>query len=340
MRKNRILRFVRQCHRISENFADTDGLVFAFGRVSVCGLKMGVSHHSQSITGILWMFVTGLCFVGVTALVKYLGSGMPPAQAAFLRYLLGLVFLVPMLRSILSARLRSVDHGTLALRGLLHGAGVLMWFYAMTRIPIAEVTAMNYLSPVFVTVGAALFLGERVALRRIAAIGIALLGVVAILRPGFREINPGHFAMLVTAITFSGSFLLAKVSVGRVGASVVVGGLSIWVTLVLAPFAWSVWIPPTFGQLAILFVVALLATVGHYTMSLAFAAAPVSVTQPVTFLQLVWAILIGTQIFGETLDLWVVAGGTMIIAAVTFISWREAVLNRRVVTPSPPATKL
>lgn len=286
------------------------------------------------------MFVTGLCFVAVTAIVKYLGPRIPPAEQAFLRYLLGLVFLVPMLRPLMNARISGRLWALFAARGGLHAMGVMLWFFSMTRIPLAEVTAINYLAPVYVTLGAALFLGETLALRRILAIFIALLGAVIILRPGFREIMPGHLAMLLAAVVFGGSYLLAKVTADLVSAPVVVGMLSIWVTLALAPFAYSVWVTPTLQELAILFAVACFATAGHYTMTLAFASAPVAVTQPVTFLQLVWATALGALMFNEPVDIWVVLGGGLILGSVTFITWREAVLKRRPITPPTPATKV
>ena len=75
-------------------------------------------------------------------------------------------------------------------------------------------------------------------------------------------------------------------------------------------------------------------------MTLAFAAAPVTVTQPVTFLQLVWAVLLGALVFAEPVDIWVVFGGVLILASVSFITWREAVLNRRPITPTTNGTKV
>ena len=74
-------------------------------------------------------------------------------------------------------------------------------------------------------------------------------------------------------------------------------------------------------------------------MTLAFAAAPLTVTQPVTFLQLVWAVILGAVVFGEAVDGWVVFGGAVIMASVSFITWREAVARRQV-TPAPNATKV
>ncbi|WP_434086009.1 DMT family transporter [Leisingera thetidis] len=288
--------------------------------------------------GVFWMVMTGLCFVAVTALVKYLGARIPPAESAFLRYLLGLVFLIPMIGALRRARLTPRLWALFAGRGAVHTAGVILWFFAMTQIPLAEVTAMNYLSPVYVTLGAALFLGEKLALRRITAIAVALVGAAIILRPGFREVTPGHVAMLFTAVFFGASYLIAKFTVGSNSPAVVVAMLSVFVTIGLAPFALAVWVTPTLAETGILLLVALFATGGHYTMTLAFAAAPVSVTQPVTFLQLLWATLLGALVFGEPADIWVVSGGGLILSAVSFISWREARIKKKALTPSGNAT--
>lgn len=284
------------------------------------------------------MFATGLNFVAVTAIVKHIGSDVPAAQGAFLRYLLGLVFLIPMIRPILAAHLSRRQIKLFVWRGGAHTIAVILWFYAMARIPIADVTAMNYLSPVYVTLGAALVLGEALPPRRLAAVLIALLGAAIILRPGFREVDPGHIAMLFTALMFAAGYLMAKQLSGEVSAAVIVGMLSITVTIGLAPFAWFVWVAVSWVDVGWLFLVACFATAGHLTMTMAFAAAPLTVTQPVTFLQLVWAVTLGAVVFGEPVDGWVVLGGAIIMASVSFITWREA-LAKRELTPSAHATK-
>ncbi|MEO1638143.1 MAG: DMT family transporter [Pseudomonadota bacterium] len=295
--------------------------------------------QSRPIAGIFWMVVTGFMFVAVTAVVKHVGDDVPAAQAAFLRYVLGLVFLIPMIKPILAAHLTKRQVWLFGWRGLAHTLAVILWFFAMARIPIAEVTAMNYLNPVYVSMGAALFLGERLPPRRLAAVLFALIGAMIILRPGVREVDLGHIAMLATAMFFAIGYLITKQLSGEVSAPVIVGMLSITVTIGLAPFAFAVWVTPTLEQLGWLFLVACFATAGHYAMTLAFAAAPLTVTQPVTFLQLVWAVLLGAIVFGEAVDGWVILGGAVIMASVSFITWREAVA-RRAVTPAVPATKV
>ncbi len=309
----------------------------AIGRFNAPMSKITNPQHAW---GIFWMISTGVLFVGVTALVKYLGPRIPAAEAAFLRYALGLVLLVPLLPAMLKIRLEPRDWAAFAGRGLVHTVAVALWFFAMARIPIADVTAMNYLSPVYVTLGAALFLGERLALRRMLALAAAMIGALIILRPGFREIGAGHLAMLLTAMCFGASYLLAKLASDRCSAAVVVVMLSLTVTIGLAPLAALNWVTPTWGEVAILSAVAVLATAGHYTMTLAFRAAPLSVTQPVSFLQLVWAVLLGALVFHEGVDIYVVLGGMLIVGAVSFISWRESVIKRKALTPVVTATKV
>lgn len=317
--------------------------------IYVCGLanRAGVCDRlcmvekvaDRPVAGIVWMVLTGLMFVCVTAIVKYVGSDLPAAEGAFLRYVLGLVFLIPMIGPIMAAHLTRRQVKLFAWRGVVHTGAVILWFYAMSRIPLAEVTAMNYLSPIYVAMGAALFLGERLPPRRLAAVFMGLVGALIILRPGARDLDPGHVAMLFTALGFAASYLIAKQLSGEVPALVVVGMLSITVAIGLAPFAWAVWVTPTWAQVGWMFLVACFATVGHITMTKAFAAAPLTVTQPVTFLQLVWAVALGALVFGESVDGWVIFGGAVIMASVSFITWREAVARRKVI-PAVVATKV
>lgn len=297
--------------------------------------------QDKPLLGVFWMIVTGLCFVAVTAIVKHVGSDVPAAQAAFLRYLLGLVFLVPMIRPILTAHLTMRQIKLFAARGAAHSIAVILWFYAMSRIPIADVTAMNYLSPVYITIGAAILLKEPLPPRRLMAVFVALIGALIILRPGLRELDEGHIAMMGTALLFAIGYLIAKQLSNEVSPAVVVGMLSVTVTIGLAPFAAAVWVPVSGLQLAWLFLVACFATAGHYCMTLAFASAPLTVTQPVTFLQLIWAVLLGYFAFGEAVDGWVIFGGAMILGSISFITWRESRIKRaqRWATPAVPQTK-
>ena len=99
--------------------------------------------------------------------------------------------------------------------------------------------------------------------------------------------------------------------------------LTLIVSLWLAPLAFIQWEPPSFRELSVLMLVAFFATCAHLTMSMAFKAAPVTVTQPIVFLDLVWAAIVGLVFFSEAIDIWVIIGGLIIVAVVSLVSWIE-----------------
>lgn len=272
--------------------------------------------------------MTGFCFVGVTIVVRYIGTRIPAPEAAFLRYAFGTLIMLPVIIRLCRGTAKIHSWRVMLIRGVLHGIGVIFWFYAMARIPIAEVTALGYLTPVLVTVGAALFLGERLHIRRVLAVIFGLLGVMIILRPGLSEISSGQLAQLAAAPLFAASMLMTKKMTSTESLSVIVTGLSIVCTLTMLVPAVTHWVTPNLTELLLLALTAFLATVGHYTMTKAFHLAPLSVLQPVGFLQLLWAILFGAILFGESIDIFVIIGGAILVGSTTYIAHRESVANR------------
>lgn len=281
-------------------------------------------RDGRPVEAVLWMLLSGFSFIAVNGIVRYLGTDLPAAQSAFIRFGFGVLFLGPALWRI--ARI-GVPEGTLRLfvgRGLVHSLAVLCWFFAMARIPVAEVTAIGYLNPVLVSLGGVVLFAEAFSIRRVMVVLAALAGAAIILRPGLRELELGHLSQLAAAVFFAGSYLYAKALSRNVDAAAVVGILSVSVTVVLLPVALWAWVPVSLTQVAWLALVAVMATLGHYCMSKAFAAAPLTVTQPVTFLQLIWASLLGATVFGEAIDPWVLIGGAVIIGAITINTLIEA----------------
>lgn len=282
---------------------------------------------ASPLAGILWMVATGLCFVAVNALVKLAGPGIPAAQAAFLRFGFGVLILTPVLLAVLRAGLPAGTGRLLALRGAVHAAAVCLWFHAMARLPVSEAVAIGYLTPVVVVLGAALVFGERLGPRHLAALAGAALGALLILRPGLREIAPAHLAQIGAALCFAASYLCARVLGARMGPGAVVAMLSLTVTLGLAPLAAWVWVPLGLREVALMAGVAAFATAAHYAMMRAFAAAPLTVTQPVVFLQVLWAAGLDLLVFHKPVDPLVLAGAAVIIAAVSALAWREAMVR-------------
>ena len=273
--------------------------------------------------GVLWMVASGLSFIGVNGIVRYLGTDLPAAQSAFVRFSIGLLVLAPMLGKMLKAGLPPGALPLILGRGVVHSGAVLFWFYAMARIPVAHVTAIGYLSPVILLIAGALLLGEVLTMRRIVAVAVAFAGAMVVLRPGWQPVTLGHLSQMAAAVGFAGSYLYAKKLSLILPASTVVALLSLTVTIGLLPLAIWVWVPTSWAQIGWLSVVAVLATMAHYFMTRAFMVAPLTVTQPVIFLQLIWATALGAVLFDEALDGYVLLGGAMIFGAITWVTWKE-----------------
>jgi drug/metabolite transporter (DMT)-like permease len=288
----------------------------------------GPSDLGRPFEGALWMAGAGLSFVGVNGIVRYLGIELPAAQSAFIRFGFGLLILLPALWAMRGMRFRPGVGRLFLGRGALHVVAVILWFYAMARVPVAEMAAIAFLGPVIVLVIGGLMLGEGLGARRVAAVLVAIAGGLIVLRPGLRDLTLGHLAQLGATVFFAMSYIIAKRLSREAPASSIVAVLSVTVTLGLLPLALVQWQPVRLEQLGWLACVAALATLGHYAMARAFRAAPLAVTQPVTFLQLIWAAMLGALAFGEPVEVWVLAGGALIILAISANTWAEARVGR------------
>ena len=285
---------------------------------------------NQSIIGILWMVITTILFVGVTATVRYLEGDVPAPQAAFLRYAIGTLMLAPSLISLSKIKPDRPLLNKFILRGFVHSIGVTLWFYAMSVMPVAEVTAIGFLTYIFVSLGASIFLKEKLHKHRLSAILISFVGALIILRPGFKVIESGQLGMLIATMVFTASYLIAKIVSKERSSSEIVAMLSIFTTIFLIPSAIYSWEPLSLETFLILAFTALIATLGHITMTKAIKAAPMVVTQPILFLQLVWASMVGLFIFDEKFDLFVILGGTIIMLCVCYVSYREHKLGKKI----------
>lgn len=276
----------------------------------------------------LWMVVSGAVFIVLNTIMKKLAYQFDPWMVGLLRYAMGaLVILGPVLRRGPRAlwphapRLQFV-------RGLFHAGGMMLWFAALPMVGLTELTAIGFSGPIFICLGAVLFLGERMTGARWAAVLAGFGGVLLVLQSGpgggFAGISPGMLMMLASAPVFAGSYLVAKALAGRERSEVIVLWQHLWVAMLLAPFALPHWTPPDALQWALLAVAGVLGAGGHYCMMRAFRVADVSAVQSVRFLELVWAALLGFAVFDTVPGTWTVVGGTVILASTLWLARREA----------------
>ena len=287
-----------------------------------------MSALSPTVRGMLWMVATGVLFTVLNATMMKLAQELDPWLVGFLRYLLGaIVMLIPVLRLGVRELLPKAPKLQL-LRGLFHAGGMMLWFAALPLVTLAELTAIGFSGPLFICLGAALFLKERMTGARWAAVLVGFAGMVLVLEPwegaGFAGVAPGMLLMLASAPVFAGSFLVAKVLTRHERSDVMVLWQHLLVSLLLAPFALVFWAVPDAAQWLLLVFCGCVGAGGHYCMTRAFRVADISAVQSVKFLELVWAGLLGLALFGTLPGPWTMAGGGIILASTLWLARRES----------------
>ena len=270
------------------------------------------------------MVVTTLLFAIVTGIVRYIGSDIPAPVAAFIRYIISTLFFMPLIIKMFILERNRSNRRVYWSRGLAHGIGVILWFFAMARIPVSEVTAIGYITPIFVSIAAFIFLKETFSISIIGALVICIIGMVIIIRPTTSGIATGQLSMIVATLFFAASYILAKKLSSTESTLEILVALNFIVTLTLAPFAIAFWVTPNLQEVLFLGIVALFATAGHFTMTMALKLAPITITQPISYVQIVWASGIGIIFFGETISLWFSVGATLIILSSLYVTYTSS----------------
>jgi len=261
------------------------------------------------------------CMHGV---VRHLGSELHPFEVAFFRNLFGLLAVAPLVYRAGLSSLKSRQPLLQGARALVGVGAMFSWFYALSVVPIAEATALSFTVVIFGSIGAAVFLGERMRLRRWSAVATGFIGTLIILRPGVEEVDLGAMLVVFSALCWSAAVLMVK-RLSRTDQTVaIVAWNSIALSILSLPAALAVWTTPTQTQLAWLLLVGVLGTAGHLAMTTAFKVADASAVFPVDFTRLIWAATLGFLAFGEVPDVWTWIGGAVIFASTSYISYRES----------------
>jgi drug/metabolite transporter (DMT)-like permease len=281
---------------------------------------------SKVARGYTLAVVSGVFFMLLNASAKELTSEMPPLMVSWGRWLGGIVLIAPYLWwRVGLAGMRTRDMKLHWLRGAFHTPGYALWYQAVATLPLATMAALGFTGPIFVTLGAVLFLRETVHWRRWAAVGVGFLGMLVIVRPGLVEVNIGVVLMLLSVPLIAGSNLMGKVVAGRDSPGVVVLWQSVVGAVCFTPFGLWFWQTPTAMQLLLFLSAGFFGTMGYFFITWAYRLLDISALQPLTFLGIVWAALMDVTIWGKTSDVWTFVGAAIIVAATTYIAHREAI---------------
>ena len=275
--------------------------------------------------GMLWMVGGGLCFSVLNTLARALSQQMDVYEAQFLRYLMGLLVMLPLVWRHGWQAYRPVNMVGQFWRGGVHTLGLILWFTALPQIPLADMTAIGFTGPIFIMLGAAWFLGEPMRGDRWIAALIGFAGVMVVVLPKLTGAGGWYnLVMLASSPVFAASFLITKALTRYEKPGVIVLWQALTVTLLSLPMALPHWQAPTLWQWLGFAVTGVLGSLGHYCLTRAFHSADISATQSLRFLDLVWASLLGWLVFGDVPSSSTWAGALVILLATVWIARRES----------------
>jgi drug/metabolite transporter (DMT)-like permease len=284
-----------------------------------------IAQANPVVQGMLWALAAGLVLNSLNALVRVVAQGLDPLQTLFLRYLAGLVLMLPLVLNTGLAHYRTRDLRGQFIRCVVHVTGLMMWFTALPQVPLADLTAIGFTTPIFLMLGAAFFLGEKMVLARWVAAGIGFAGVLIVVAPSMTGAG-GFYALLMLASSpvFAVSGLLTKTLTRLDSPAVIVFWQALTVTLFSLPLALLNWQPVALWQWMLMAVCGIMGNVGHYCLNRSFAHADLSATQSIKFVDILWASALGFIFFAEVPAKTTLLGAAVILAASLWIARREA----------------
>lgn len=290
-----------------------------------------------NVRGAAWILIGAVFSTGMAVLAKMLGAHLSAAQIVFFRALAGLVLILPFLIPLGWRALASGRMGLHVLRGVTGASAMICTFYSFVHLPLADANALSFARALFLVVLAALFLGERVGLRRGLATLIGFAGVLIMLRPS-GSMEPAALVALFGALLVSIAVIFVKMLARTEPQSTLIFYSGLFATLVSAIPALLHWVPPTAAEFLLLGMMGALAVAAQACFIRAYSEAEATALAPFDYTRLLFAAGADMVVFAIFPDLWSLAGALIIAASTLYIVHREHQLGRRPLPVASPAT--
>ena len=275
-----------------------------------------------------FMMLSALVQVLDSVIVRHLAEDLHPFEILFFRNLFSLLVLAPLMapsERTLAGKGLWLAHGA---RAVLKLAAMTSAFFAISLLPLSVFTAIAFTTPLFVTLGAILFLGEPMRPTRLAALFVGFAGIVVVLRPESVPVGAGAMLALAAAIGLAAVVLVLTFTSGRDSASRIV-----WLNLVISvPLGFAmtipVWSTPSLLALGLMFLQGAGGLAAQLAVTSAMSRADASLLVVIDFIRLPLSVGLGYVLFGEAVELGVLVGGAIILCSLVSLFSREKHLAR------------
>lgn len=279
-------------------------------------------------SGILLMLLAVLMFTAMDALAKGLVERYPTAQVIWARFA-GQLLLVAL---ILNVRFGQFVRTRFPWQHLARSVAQLgatgFFFLSLNHIGLAEATALTDINPVLITLGAALFLGEKIGPRRLLGVVAAMVGAMIVIRPGMGVFTPAALLPLCCALCYATAALLTRKVGSQESAWTSMILASLFGTVVMSVGAPAYWQPIPTADLPLFALLGALGTAAQLALIRAFSVAEAATVAPFGYVGLILATFWGIVLYDEYPDLWTVVGGAVIVASGLYIWHRETRVRR------------
>ena len=281
---------------------------------------------------VLLMLLSTLMFGSMAVTIRLASEQLHAFEIAFFRNLFGFAFALPLLIRHGPGLLRTDKLPLYLMRCAIGIVSMLAGFWAIVHLPLAQAISISYSTPLFVTIGAVLVLGEVVRARRWTAVILGFIGVMVIIRPGADSFSLATLVALLAAVMSASVAISIKVlSRTERPDAIVLYTTLLWVPMSLLP-ALAVWEWPQGITWLWIVLAGLFGTAGHMAWTRALQLGDASLLTPISFVQVLVVAIYGWLLFGESLDRWTVIGAIIVFGSNAYIARREAQLARRTVT--------
>ncbi len=292
------------------------------------GGRPGTPPRSGNVQGVLFMLAAVTLLTSMFGVTKQLTtSGLPVLEVAMFRMSVAWLFYLPWFIRDGRAALATERLPAHFCRAFFGATSLLCMVYAVDRLLLADAMVLGFTFPLWTILLSAVFLGEKVRLRRSLATVIGFIGVVVVVRPQ-AGVDPAMLVALLAAVLITAAIITMKKLTMTEPPNRIIFYFFTIATLLLLPPAVVVWQTPSAAQWAWLAALGFVGSFGQYWLTRAYQAGEVTIIAPMDFLRLPLAALIGYLVFREVPDLWGFVGAAIIIATCVYIVRREAMLKK------------
>lgn len=291
---------------------------------------------SKNFKAIMLALIASFCAVLMSVFLKLAQEDSNVFTVGFLRFFFGLLLITPIIFQSNFKIYNTINFKLHILRCIINVPMMIFGFAALTYIPLEQIKAIGFLSPILVVILSVIFLGERIYLIRTFSLILGFIGTLIILRPGFIEINIGVYMVLASALLWSCVIIITKFMSKNDSAMTILTFQYTFVTLFTLPLAIIYWNNPSFISLIYTLLAAIVGTVLHLCINNAYKLSDLSIIQPVWFTQLVFASFLGFIIFGSLPDFFTWIGAILVFISVLIITYRENYLKKDIAKTSIP----